>query len=315
MCNVDKQIIVSIMGPTGVGKTALVLELFSKIPIQIISVDSVQIYKDMNIGSGKPSTEILSDFPHDLINIIEPTDTYSTAKFQNDCLGAVKKAFYSDKLQFLVGGTMMYFDHLINGISQLPPTNEQVRSDINEEFERIGAKEMYNYLRKVDLKASLKIHENDSQRIKRALEVYKSTGKEFSKWQEDQRKEVNKLVLDSHLIQIAIQPKDKELHREIIAKRFKKMIETGLIDEVEKLLNSHNIDKNSQSMKSVGYRQVCEFLEGDISFDLMIEKAINATRQLSKRQMTWINSWKNLNIIENNSKLGSEVEKLLLKQL
>lgn len=303
------------MGPTGVGKTDLAIELSQQIPIQIISVDSVQIYKHMNIGSGKPSSDTLNKFPHDLINIIEPSDGYSTAKFQNDCKHSIKDAFHSDKLPFLVGGTMMYFDHLINGISKLPQVDADIRADVEEEFKQIGSEEMHNYLKRIDLAASLKIHKNDSQRIKRAIEVYKSTGKEFSKWQAEQRKETSKLVKNSKVIQLAIKPKDKELHRESIAKRFKEMIEIGLIDEVEKLLNMPKVDKNSQSMKSVGYRQVCEFLEGDSSLDVMIEKAINSTRQLAKRQMTWINSWEKLIILEKNSSLTSSVNKLILENI
>ena len=179
------------MGPTGVGKTDLAVELYSKIPMNIISVDSVQIYKDLNIGSGKPSQEILEEYPHKLIDYIEPMDSYSTAQFQSDAIACIKDSFESNKIPVLVGGTMMYFHHLVNGISKLPSVKYEIRLEVEKEFNEKGSKEMHNYLRKIDNKSSLKIHPNDSQRIKRAIEVYKATGKEFSQWQLEQKKEIN----------------------------------------------------------------------------------------------------------------------------
>lgn len=303
------------MGPTGVGKTEIALELFQKMPIEILSVDSVQIYKHLNIGSGKPSPEVLRDFPHELINIIEPTDNYSTAKFQQDCLASITEGFKFNKLPILVGGTMMYFDHLINGISKLPSVEKNIRLEVEEEFKNIGSNEMHNLLKRIDINASKKIHPNDSQRIKRAIEVYRATGKEFSKWQSEQTKEVSPLIQETKVIQIALKPNDKEIHRESIANRFKDMIELGLVNEVEDLLNFPGVNKDSQSMKSVGYRQVCEFLEGDIGLDVMIEKAINSTRQLAKRQMTWINSWKGLTVLEKDSSTVRTLEKLVSESL
>jgi tRNA dimethylallyltransferase len=303
------------MGPTGVGKTEIALELFQKMPIEILSVDSVQIYKHLNIGSGKPSPEVLRDFPHELINIIEPTDNYSTAKFQQDCLASITEGFKFNKLPILVGGTMMYFDHLINGISKLPSVEKNIRLEVEEEFRNIGSNEMHNLLKRIDINASKKIHPNDSQRIKRAIEVYRATGKEFSKWQSEQTKEVSPLIQETKVIQIALKPNDKEIHRESIANRFKDMIELGLVNEVEDLLNFPGVSKDSQSMKSVGYRQVCEFLEGDIGLDVMIEKAINSTRQLAKRQMTWINGWKGLTVLEKDSSTVRTLEKLVSESL
>jgi len=303
------------MGPTGVGKTEIALELFQKMPIEILSVDSVQIYKHLNIGSGKPSPEVLRDFPHELINIIEPTDNYSTAKFQQDCLASITEGFKFNKLPILVGGTMMYFDHLINGISKLPSVEKNIRLEVEEEFKNIGSNEMHNLLKRIDINASKKIHPNDSQRIKRAIEVYRATGKEFSKWQSEQTKEVSPLIQETKVIQIALKPNDKEIHRESIANRFKDMIELGLVNEVEDLLNFPGVSKDSQSMKSVGYRQVCEYLEGDIGLDVMIEKAINSTRQLAKRQMTWINSWKGLTVLEKDSSTVRTLEKLVSESL
>ena len=149
------------MGPTGVGKTDLAMDLYEQIPIEIISVDSVQIYKNLDIGSGKPSKEVLKTFPHEMIDIIECSENYSTAKFQNDCLACIKKAFDGDKIPVLVGGSMMYFHHLVNGLSRLPSVSQETRHKVQKEFEEKGSIEMHQYLQEIDTEASLKIHEND----------------------------------------------------------------------------------------------------------------------------------------------------------
>ena len=303
------------MGPTGVGKTDLAIELYKNLNIDIISVDSVQIYKYLNIGSGKPSTNILQKYPHKLIDILEPNETYSTSKFQVDVINSISNTFQAEKVPVLVGGTMMYFHHLVNGISRLPSVDSQIRKKVKEEFEEMGVNKMYKYLEKIDKSSSLKIHPNDTQRIKRAIEVFLATGKEFSKWQSENKKEINKVITESRLIQIAIMPKDKDIHREIIAQRFKGMINDGLIQEVENILELQGMNTNSQSMKSVGYRQVCEYLSGDSSLDDMIDRGINSTRQLAKRQMTWMRSWDNLIILENNSSLSNSLKDLILNNL
>ena len=301
------------MGPTGVGKTDLAIELYKNLGINIISVDSVQIYKHLNIGSGKPSSKVLDKYPHDLIDILRPNENYSTSQFQGDAIDSKRKAFESKRIPLLVGGTMMYFHHLVNGISKLPSVDSQIRLRVKEEFEDKGVHAMYKYLEKIDKNSSLKIHQNDTQRIKRAIEVFLATGKELSKWQDENKKETNQIIRESNLIQIAINPHDKDLHRENIAKRFKGMIHNGLIEEVEGILGHKGMSANSQSMKSVGYRQVCEYLAGDYSLDDMIDRGINSTRQLAKRQMTWMRSWDNIIFLENNSSLVTSVKDLILK--
>ena len=301
------------MGPTGVGKTDLAIELYEDLDINIISVDSVQIYKHLNIGSGKPSSKVLEQYPHDLIDILKPHESYSTSQFQDDVIDSIRNAFRTKRIPLLVGGTMMYFHHLVNGISRLPSVDGQIRLRVQEEFEEKGIHEMYRYLQKIDKNSSIKIHQNDTQRIKRAIEVFLATGKELSKWQAENKKEINQVISESNLIQIAIKPQDKDIHRENIAKRFKRMIDTGLIEEVEGILERKGMSANSQSMKSVGYRQVCEYLAGDYSLDDMIDRAINSTRQLAKRQMTWMRSWDNIIFLENNSSLFRSVKDLILK--
>ena len=301
------------MGPTGVGKTDLAIELYKNLDINIISVDSVQIYKHLNIGSGKPSSKVLEKYPHELIDILKPDESYSTSQFQDDVIDSIRNAFQTKRIPLLVGGTMMYFHHLVNGISRLPPVDSQIRLRVKKEFEERGVHEMHRYLEKIDKNSSLKIHQNDTQRIKRAIEVFLATGKELSKWQAENKKEINEVISESNLIQIAIKPQDKDIHREIVAKRFKGMIHNGLIEEVEGILGRKGMSPNSQSMKSVGYRQVCEYLAGDYSLDDMIDRGINSTRQLAKRQMTWMRSWDNIIFLENNSSLFSSVKDLILK--
>ena len=301
------------MGPTGAGKTDLAIELYKNLDINIISVDSVQIYKHLNIGSGKPSSKVLEKYPHELIDILKPDESYSTSQFQDDVIDSIRNAFQTKRIPLLVGGTMMYFHHLVNGISRLPPVDSQIRLRVKKEFEERGVNEMHRYLEKIDKNSSLKIHQNDTQRIKRAIEVFLATGKELSKWQAENKKEINEVISESNLIQIAIKPQDKDIHRENIAKRFKRMIDTGLIEEVEGILERKGMSANSQSMKSVGYRQVCEYLAGDYSLDDMIDRGINSTRQLAKRQMTWMRSWDNIIFLENNSSLYTSVKDLILK--
>ena len=301
------------MGPTNTGKTSLAIQLAEKLDAEIISVDSVQIYKYANIGSNKAEASILKNYPHHLLNILEPTDIYSVGNFRDDVMRIIKSIDKNNKTAILVGGTMMYFHHLVNGISRLPSVDSQIRLKVKQDFEERGVHEMYGYLEKIDKTSSIKIHQNDTQRIKRAIEVFLATGKELSKWQAENKKEINQVISESNLIQIAIKPQDKDIHREIIAKRFKRMIDNGLIEEVEGILERKGMSANSQSMKSVGYRQVCEYLAGDYSLDDMIDRGINSTRQLAKRQMTWMRSWDNIIFLENNSSLFSSVKDLILK--
>tara|TARA_B100001540_G_C15704552_1_gene595490 strand:+ start:59 stop:967 length:909 start_codon:yes stop_codon:yes gene_type:complete len=301
------------MGPTAIGKTDLAMQLSDKMPVKIISVDSVQIYKFLDIGSGKPNPDTLKAYPHDLVDILEPQENYSTARFQKDCIRSIKDAFESNKLPILVGGTMMYFDHLIHGISNLPSVEKELRIDLENEFSLNGNEKMHKYLNEIDEESAAKIHKNDTQRIKRAIEVFKATGKKFSELQKQHQKVIDKTISSSNLLQFAIRPDDKNLHREKIAIRFRKMIEEGLVQEVENILNLEGMSKESQSMKSVGYRQVCEFLDGEVSLDVMITKAINSTRQLSKRQMTWLKSWQNINFLETKPNLSQIVQDFITR--
>ena len=295
------------MGPTGIGKTDLAFQLYDSADIEIIGVDSVQVYKHLNIGSGKPNKEVLKKYPHKLIDIIEPYESYSTGKFQKDCLREIKRIDSSNKTPLLVGGTMLYFKNLFYGLSKLPESTKDIRDEVEMECKKKGLEEMYEYLIKIDPISANNIHSNDSQRIKRAIEVYRLTDKPLSLWLQESYTEVHEDIKPFNVLQFAIKPKDKELHREKIALRFQDMIDKGLIKEVEEILNVKQMNADKASMKTVGYKQVSDYLNGDLSFDEMIARAVIATRQLAKRQMTWLRSWNKIIWLEEGSASNLEV--------
>lgn len=282
------------MGPTGVGKTELAFRLSDKVDSQIINVDSVQVYKNLNIGSGKPPKKILNKYPHKLINLIEPWEQYSAANFISDSLDEINKAKNNKKLPLLTGGTMLYFHSLLNGLTAIPEVKESVKVSVSKELKDNGLKALHDRLRLVDPLSAERIHSNDTQRILRAIEVYDSSLKSISQWHREAKKNNNLNLTGFKILQYAIKPLDKIEHRKKVANRFISMIEGGLVKEVETLLSSKEMSKESISMRSVGYRQVCEYIGGEISFDEMIEKGVIATRQLAKRQMTWLRNWENI---------------------
>ena len=295
------------MGPTGIGKTDLAFQLYDTSDIEIIGVDSVQVYKHLNIGSGKPNKEVLKKYPHKLIDIIEPYESYSTGKFQKDCLREIKKIDSSNKTPLLVGGTMLYFKNLFYGLSKLPESTKDIRDEVEMECKKKGLEAMHEYLIKIDPISASNIHSNDSQRIKRAIEVYRLTNKPLSLWHQESYTEVHEDIKPFNVFQFAIKPKDKEMHREKIAIRFQDMIDMGLIKEVEEILNVKQMSTDKLSMKTVGYKQVSDYLNGDLSFDEMISRAITATRQLAKRQMTWLRSWNKIIWLEEDSVNNLEI--------
>jgi len=277
------------MGPTGVGKTDLAIALSKIIPSRIISVDSVQIYKKMDIGSGKPSNNILKKFPHKLVNIIEPWETYSAALFTVNAAKEINSSYELQQISLLVGGTMLYFRSLVEGISKMPKANAQIRKRIEDEARKTGWSSLHERLAQVDSESASRIHPNDPQRILRALEVYELSSKTITEWQR-----ASKVPSGQKVLQFAIRPESRELLRKKIEDRFLKMLDKGLIKEVENLLRMETMDRDKTSMRSVGYRQVVEHLAGEISYEEMVYRAVNASRQLAKRQMTWLRKWKEL---------------------
>ena len=274
--------IISIIGPTNTGKTSLAIELSQKLDAEIISVDSVQIYKHANIGSNKLSPNNLRDYPHHLIDFLEPTDSYSVGNFRNDILKIISSLDKKNKSAILVGGSMMYFHSLFNGISELPKNDPKVRKKLDEEQKKLGLKHLFNKLQKIDKESAKNIHVNDQQRIKRSLEIYMLSGKTHT----ELKKNSLNSFLNRDFLNFAIVPEDKKLFKKNLKERFLKMLDEGLIEETKYLIE--NFSKNIKVLGSVGYKQIVDHLDGKISKEEMIEKATNANYQLSKRQITWL---------------------------
>jgi tRNA dimethylallyltransferase len=281
--------VICLMGPTASGKTQLAIELVKHFPCEIISVDSAMVYRDMNIGTAKPDAETLKIAPHHLIDFRDPADAYSAAQFKTDALKEMEKIIAHKKIPLLVGGTMLYFRALQQGLSEMPSANTAIREELNKEGLESGWSALHARLQKIDPQAAARINQNDSQRIQRALEVYLLTGKSLTAWQ-------NETVVNEnyHFINIAIAPLDRAILHERIAQRFSTMLAEGLVEEVKKLFARDDLTLNTPAIRSVGYRQVWEYLLGNITYEAMREKGIIATRQLAKRQLTWLRSWPGL---------------------
>lgn len=282
--------VLCIMGPTASGKTDLAIEIARTTPADLISVDSALIYKGMDIGTAKPDAPTLQAYPHQLVDIIEPEQSYSAADFCRDAKQAIEQAFREQRLPILVGGTMMYFNALQNGLSNLPQADAKLRQQLQTEIANLGLAALYAELEQVDPVVAKKIKPTDSQRIQRALEVFRITGKPLSAQQQRQA------PTEFDFINVAILPERALLH-ERIAKRFQLMLKQGLIDEVEMLKQRGTLDLSMPSMRAVGYRQVWEYLDGAYDKATMIEKGIAATRQLAKRQITWCRRWESLQML------------------
>ncbi len=282
-------IIVSIMGPTGTGKTDLAVELVNRFPFEIISVDSALVYEGMDIGTAKPDKETLKKAPHRLIDIIKPTDVYDAASFRKDALAEIESIKKSGKIPLLVGGTGLYFRALLDGISELPSADPQVRQKLEAQAAKEGWKFMHERLSEIDPVAAAKIHPNDPQRIERALEVYEITGKPITSFFDKN----NANPLPYKAINFILEPQERSWLHERLAKRFDQMVEDGVVDEVKYLLNKYELTAESPSMRLVGYRQILQLLAGELDEKTMVEKAVIATRQLAKRQLTWFRSANN----------------------
>lgn len=287
--------IIAIMGPTACGKTDLACRLVSQFPCEIISVDSALVYRDLSIGTAKPTAEELKLAPHRLIDICDPLVAYSAGQFCNDAHAEINKIISTNQVPLLVGGTLLYFHKLFFGLAALPTADNAIRDQLTKEAGKIGWVAMHEKLQVVDPVAAHKIKPQDPQRIQRALEVFLITGKPISALQ---KKAESSFLTDFDVVSIALIPRDRAWLHANIAKRFEKMLAAGLIDEVRTLRDRVGMHPDLPSMRIVGYRQVWEYLEGAIDFETMKEKAIAATRQLAKRQMTWLRSWSALNVID-----------------
>ncbi|GAB3427982.1 tRNA (adenosine(37)-N6)-dimethylallyltransferase MiaA [Massilia solisilvae] len=307
-----KPLAVAIMGPTASGKTAAALAIARERPVEIISVDSALVYRGMDIGTAKPTAEELAAVPHHLIDIIEPTEAYSVAQFRADTLRLVDEISARGALPLLVGGTMMYFKGLTEGLDDLPTADADVRAAIEEEAARIGWPAMHEKLRAVDPVTAERLKPNDAQRINRALEIFELSGKPMSELLTGR----GKLELPFNLVSFALEPSDRSVLHARIALRFDQMLgerdDEGLVAEVARLRARGDLSPSMPSMRCVGYRQAWEYLDGRITRDALRETGIIATRQLAKRQLTWLRAMPERIVIDC---LGKDPSGELLKQI
>ena len=307
----DAATILFIMGPTAAGKTDLAVECVEQFDCEIISVDSALVYRQMDIGTAKPDAATLQRAPHKLIDIIDPAESYSAASFRADALAEIQATIKRGKTPLLVGGTMLYYKALQQGLSELPSADEKIRAQLEANALDIGWQAMHTRLAEVDPVAAERIHPNDPQRIQRALEVYEATGKSLTEYWQNQ----SASALPYKVIKIAFFPDDRTLLRRRIALRFQLMLELGFIDEVEALRARGDLHLDLPSMRCVGYRQAWEYLDGGMSFDEMKEKAIIATGQLAKRQMTWLRKEQNCNFYDVDQAIYPKILKNLKNSL
>jgi len=310
---IDKPLIFFLMGPTASGKTNLAVDLVKTFPFEIISVDSTQIYQDMNIGVAKPTQDIINVAPHHLTNIIRPDEIYSVAKFLHDTLKIMDEIFTRGHIPLLVGGTMMYFNALEKGINQMPKTDYKIRKDIEREAMQLGWPKLHEKLIAIDKEVAIKLNPHDAQRISRALEVFYSSGKPLSYFHVPK----NKNQFPFTICKLGLMPSNRKILHQRIALRVNEMIHAGLFKEVEFLLKKYpKLESQMPSMKSVGYRQVLEYLNGDFQEKECADKIIFATRQLAKRQITWMRSMENLNVFDCTSdRVIKEVKAFIETQL
>lgn len=285
--------VICLMGPTCSGKTDLALRLYEHFPIEIISVDSVMVYRGLDIGTAKPSQEIRHKIPHHLIDIRDPNEVYSAGDFCVDAIKLIEASIQQHKIPLLVGGTMLYYRALQQGLADLPSKDEQVRQHLLTRLQQEGVVELYAELATVDQEAAARINRHDPQRIMRALEVYYVTGKTMSYWWQQQMASMTHYPM----LNIGLMPERTTLAQRI-AQRFLDMLALGFLEEVRSLYERGDLHADLPAMKSVGYKQAWQYFAGSMNYDEMVERAIIATRQLAKRQFTWLRSWPDLQVVD-----------------
>jgi tRNA dimethylallyltransferase len=278
---------VTLMGPTASGKTDLAVALATRFPLEIISVDSALVYRDMDIGTAKPDATTLARAPHHLLDIVTPTENYSAARFRADALRLMAEITDRGRIPFLVGGTMLYFRALKGGLDELPQADPALRATIEARAGRAGWPALHAELARLDPSTAARLKPTDAQRIQRALEVCQLSGRPMSEMLATDAPS----TLPYRLLEIALEPGDRAWLHERINRRFRAMLEAGLVEEVRRLRQRYNLKPGLPSMRCVGYRQAWQYLEGQISEAELYEKGAAATRQLAKRQLTWLRSW------------------------
>jgi tRNA dimethylallyltransferase len=276
--------VVFLMGPTASGKTELAAGLVRRFPLEIISVDSAMVYRGMAIGTARPDPELLREAPHRLIDFRDPGEPYSAAEFRRDALREMADITARGHIPLLVGGTLLYFRTLEQGLSVLPAADPAVRARLDAEAQRIGLEGLHARLQAIDPLSAMRIHANDPQRIQRALEVYELTGRPLSEFHRRGRE----AALANRVIKLIVAPRDRELMQARIERRFRDMLAAGFVEEVRTLYQRGDLHAELPALRAVGYRQVWAFLAGEIDYDAMVNQAIVATRQYARRQMTWL---------------------------
>ena len=275
---------ICLMGPTAAGKTDLALMLHQHLPCEIVSVDSALVYRGMDIGTAKPSPDVLAQAPHRLVDILDPAEAYSAGRFRDDALAAMAEIGAAGRIPLLVGGTMLYYRALVRGLANLPRADAGIRAEISAEAGRLGWPVLHQRLAEADPQAATMIHPNDPQRIQRALEVIRLTGRPLSRLQSEHHGP----PLPWRLLKLVVAPADRALLHARIEQRFVAMLEEGFLDEVARLRDRGDLDLDRPAMRAVGYRQAWQHLDGIFDREEMIRRAQAATRQLAKRQLTWL---------------------------
>ncbi|MDE3021571.1 MAG: tRNA (adenosine(37)-N6)-dimethylallyltransferase MiaA [Pseudomonadota bacterium] len=302
--------VVMLMGPTAVGKTEVALHIAETFPVEIVSVDSANVYLGMDIGTAKPDVIMRQSIRHHLIDCIDPTESYSAARFRHDALEIIDAIRSRGKIPLLVGGTFLYFKVLQEGIHTLPDSDREVRMMIENEAKLLGWPAMHARLQSIDPVTAARLNVHDGQRIGRALEIYVQSGQSMSVWLAKPKF----VVPDFPVLRIALEPSDRGHLHDRIANRFRKMLASGLVNEVERLRQTYVLKESMPSMRCVGYRQVWKYLEGFIGKNELEESGIAATRQLARRQLTWLRSMDQVNRVNCFAEdLGKDVCKLVQK--
>lgn len=296
-----------LMGPTAAGKTDLALELARVLPCDLISVDSALVYRGMDIGTAKPSAEVLREFPHRLINVRDPAQSYSAADFVDDALAAMAESTAAGRIPLLVGGTMLYFKALSEGLADMPAADPAVRAELEAQGQLEGLTALHRQLAEVDPESAARIHPNDPQRLVRALEVFRVSGVSMSEHRARQRSQKAGAgtpdggVLPYTVAQLSVAPAQRQVLHRRIEQRFVAMVEQGFVEEVETLRRRDDLHPELPSMRAVGYRQVWNYLDGGYSHDEMVQRGVIATRQLAKRQLTWLRGWEDVQWLESSA--------------
>ena len=299
----SKPLAIFLMGPTASGKSALAMELVQRLPCDIISVDSALVYRGMDIGTAKPTAAELALAPHRLIDLLDPSQAYSAADFCRDALREMAAITAAGRIPLLVGGTMLYYKALLDGLSPLPEADPQIRAQIEAEAQALGWAVLHQQLLQIDPVAGARIHPNDPQRLSRALEVFRITGKTMTELTQQAGCE-----LPYRTLQYAIAPTDRALLRQRIAERFDAMLEQGFEAEVRQLFERGDLSPDLPSIRCVGYRQMWDYLAGVIDYEEMRYRGTVATNQLAKRQLTWLRGWSHpLTWLETGSQLNLDI--------